>query len=366
MNDQPQPQHPIAKLHDQLMSRADQFKLALPPHMPADRFIRVVITACNLNPDLLACDRPSLFNAAMRCAQDGLLPDGHEAALVPFKNKVQYLPMYGGLLKKFRNSGQFKWIATGIVYEGEKYSHHIDETGEHFYHVPGDDNEGKKIRRVYALATTKDGGSFIADLPLSDINKRRNMSRATREDAPWKQWTEEMMRKTAIRVLSKLLPMSSDLDAMMQRDEEALQGVESVEEVRRELADRPSTQSALDHFGETSQTVVDSEQQHTDSAPAESETNQEQSATESATTQTESESQARTESAQAPKTVAEYKDFVRERIVKTSLDGIDALRAWFVSDQQRRLRNNCGMVSAETDELKVMIEQRVKLLKGQS
>jgi recombination protein RecT len=367
MNDQPQPQHPIAKLYDQLNSRVDQFKLALPPHMPADRFIRVVITACNLNPDLLACDRVSLFNSAMRCAQDGLLPDSREAVLVPFKNKVQYLVMYGGLLKKFRNSGQFKWIGTGIVYEGEVYEHWITQEGEHFKHIPGDDNDGKKIRRVYALATTKDGGSFVADLPLSDINKRRNMSRTTREDAPWKMWTEEMMRKTAIRVLSKLLPMSSDLDAMMQRDEEALLGVESVEEVRREIADRSTTQSTLDHFGgETSQTVVDSEQQQTDSAPAESETNQEQSATESATTQTESESQPQTESAHTPKTVAEYKDFVRERIVKTSLDEIDALRAWFVSDQQRRLRNNCGMVSAETDELKVMIEQRVKLLKGKS
>jgi recombination protein RecT len=368
MNDAPQAQHPIAKLHDQLMSRAKQFELALPPHMAADRFIRVVITACNLNPDLLACDRATLFNSAMRCAQDGLLPDSREAALVPFKNKVQYLPMYGGLLKKFRNSGQFKWVATGIVYEGETYEHWITQDGEHFKHIPGDDNTDKKILRVYALATTKDGGSFIADLPLSDINKRRAMSRATREDAPWKQWTEEMMRKTAIRVLSKLLPMSSDLDAMMQRDEEALLGVESVEEVRREIADRSSTQSTLDHFGgEIPQSDVDSEQQQTDSAPAESQTNQEQIATESATTQTESETQPRTESTYNPKSMAEYKDMVRERIVKTSLDEIDTLRAWFVSDQQRKLRNNCGMVSAETDELRSMIEQRAKMLaKGKS
>ena len=243
------PKPPMVVLREQFNARVGELQTALPPHMSAERFIRVVMTAVQLNLDLLACDRPTLWNAAMRCAQDGLLPDGREAALVPFKGKVQYLPMYGGLLKKFRNSGQFKWITAGIVYEGEDYSHHIDETGEHFHHVPGDDIDGKKIRRVYALATTKDGGSFIADLPLSEVNKRRNQSRATREDAPWEKWTAEMQKKTAIRVLSKLLPMSSDLDALIQRDEDALLGVESVEETRATLAARPTTQAMLDQFG---------------------------------------------------------------------------------------------------------------------
>ena len=243
------PKPPMVVLSDFLNARINSLKTALPPHISADRFIRVVLTAVQYNQDLLACDRQTLWNSCLRCASDGLLPDGREAALVPFKSKVTYIPMYGGLLKKFRNSGQFKWITAGIVYEGEEYEHHIDETGEHFRHVPGDNNEGKKIRRIYALATTRDGGSFIADLPLSDINKRRNMSRATREDAPWKVWPDEMMKKTAIRVLSKLLPMSSDIDALIQRDEEALLGVESVEDARIALSERPSTQQALDHFG---------------------------------------------------------------------------------------------------------------------
>jgi len=369
------PQNPVAKLHDQLTTRSKQFELALPPHMSVDKFIRTIITAVNLNPDLLACDRPSLFNSAMRCAQDGLLPDSREAALVPFKNKVQYLPMYGGLLKKFRNSGQFKWIATGIVYEGELYEHWITQDGEHFKHVPGDDNEGKKIRRVYAVATTKDGGSFIADLPLSDINKRRNMSRATREDAPWRQWTEEMMRKTAIRVLSKLLPMSSDIDALMQRDEDALLGVEAVEEARVALADRPSTQAALDHFaGDNAARIVDTTASENDS-PAddsahETESNQEQTGTTQTESTTQSESTTQTEqtaqdntrpkSSKLPKTIAEYKDYAREQIVAAT--DIEALRVWFVSDQQRRLRNSCGLIAQESEELKAMIEARAKLL----
>jgi recombination protein RecT len=241
--------HPMMQLRDYLDRRTGEIKTALPAHISPERFIRVVITAAQLNPEILACDRPSLWNACMRAANDGLLPDGVEGAIVPFKSKATWIPMYQGLLKKFRNSGEFKWIGTGIVYEGDWYDHWIDENGEHFKHRPADDSTDKKIRRVYALATTKEGGSFIADLSLADINKRRAMSRATREDAPWKMWEAEMMKKTALRVLYKLLPKSSDIDALMRRDEEALYGVEAVEERRHSVARPADTVSALDAFG---------------------------------------------------------------------------------------------------------------------
>ena len=167
-----------------------------------------------------------------------------------------------GLLKRFRNSGQFKWITAGIVYEGEEYEHVITETGEHFRHVPGDDTTDKKIKRVYALATTKDGGSFIADMPIADIEKRRNMSRASRDDAPWKTWPREMMLKTAIRVLSKYLPMSSDLDTLMQREDDADLGIERPNPAPVE---RLSTQAALDHFGgDTTKEVLQTQTQPSD------------------------------------------------------------------------------------------------------
>jgi recombination protein RecT len=241
--------HPMMQLRDYLDRRVSEIKTALPAHISPERFIRVVITAAQLNPEILACDRPSLWNACMRAANDGLLPDGVEGAIVPFKSKATWIPMYQGLLKQFRNSGEFKWVSAGLVYEGDDYDHWIDETGEHFHHRPADDNTGKKIRRVYALATTKEGGSFIADLSIADINKRRAMSRATREDAPWKMWEAEMMKKTALRVLSKLLPKSSDIDALMRRDEEALYGVEAVEERRHAVARPADTISTLDAFG---------------------------------------------------------------------------------------------------------------------
>ncbi len=65
------------------------FQAELPSHIPVERFKRTIITALNLNPDLRKADRGSLFNAAVKCAHDGLYPDGREAALVVYKTKAK-------------------------------------------------------------------------------------------------------------------------------------------------------------------------------------------------------------------------------------------------------------------------------------
>lgn len=70
------------------------------------------MTAVQSNPALLSADRQTLFQACMKCAQDGLLPDGREAALVIFRTKkkidnrdvwvdaVQYMPMVAGVIAR--------------------------------------------------------------------------------------------------------------------------------------------------------------------------------------------------------------------------------------------------------------------------
>ena len=88
----------------ELGQRQPQFRAALPAHIPVERFVRVVLTAIQTSPKLAQMDRASLWNACMRAAQDGLLPDGREGALVPFKGKVTWIPMVGGIRKKVRNS----------------------------------------------------------------------------------------------------------------------------------------------------------------------------------------------------------------------------------------------------------------------
>jgi phage RecT family recombinase len=199
---------PIVVLRERLEARESELRSALTDVDPK-HFIRAIITAAQINPDLQACSFQSLWLACMKACRDGLLPDGREGAIVPYKTTAQWIPMYQGLLKKFRASGQCKWIGSDVVREGETFEHWVGNDGEHFKHVPGDDGT-KPITKVYAAALTKDSGFYVAVMSMADIQKIKNMSRASRDDSPWKVWPEEMMKKTVLRRLSKLLPAGRD------------------------------------------------------------------------------------------------------------------------------------------------------------
>lgn len=232
----------IVKLGTQLESKAGEFKKALPSHISPEKLQRTVITAAQSNPDLLTADRQSLVVACMKAAQDGLLPDGREAALVIFmtsskdaqgnwqKNKlVQYMPMAYGLRKKIVQSGEVVSLQTGLVYRAEM------EAGAFLYEIgmeppirhrpmmdlPDDELGDDKIVAAYSIAKMKDGTVSVEVMRRGEINKIREMSQtgATRDrkgaarqsKGPWVDWFGEMARKTVMRRHSKTLPMSGDV-----------------------------------------------------------------------------------------------------------------------------------------------------------
>src|SRR5262245_19014428 len=107
---------PMNELRTQIGRMENQWIAALPKHISIDKFQRVVMTAVQNNPNLVSVDRRSLWNACTQAAQDGLLPDGREGAIVPFKGRANWMPMYAGLIKKARNSGEIASIVARVVY----------------------------------------------------------------------------------------------------------------------------------------------------------------------------------------------------------------------------------------------------------
>ena len=214
---QTRPLPPAQQVRQQLEAMAPQFALALPPHVPAERFVRVVMTAVQSNPDLLEKDRQSLFESAMKCAQDGLLPDGREAALVIHGAKVTYMPMVAGILSKIRRSGELRSIAAHVVYENDHFDYALGDE-EFIEHKPFIGDRGNPII-TYAVAHTKDGGIYREVMTEQQVMAVKAISRA--RNGPWSgPFADEMRRKTAIRRLSKRLPMSTDLLAVIERDDE--------------------------------------------------------------------------------------------------------------------------------------------------
>lgn len=201
-----------------LSQMESQFKMVLPPRVTPERFIRIVMTAVQTTPSLLTADRQSLLSACMKAAQAGLLPDGRESALAPFNRTVTFMPMVAGILKLMRNSGELLSLSVQVVYENDVFEYWVDETGEHLRHEPALTGSRGEKRLVYAIGRTKDGGIYIEVLTNEQVLAIRSVSRSG-ASGPWNgPFEDEMWKKSAIRRLSKRMPMSTDFDGIEDDD----------------------------------------------------------------------------------------------------------------------------------------------------
>jgi recombination protein RecT len=228
----------IAELRYQLETMAKQFEAVLPQHIPVQRFVRVVVTAIQNNPDLLNADRRSLFNSAMKAAEDGLLPDGRDGAMVCFKDKrrglvAQWMPMIGGLRKKVRQSGEIATWETHVVHQRDRFRYRLGDDPM-IEHEPALDDPGPLIA-AYSIARLKSGELSREIMSRAQIEDVRAHSRASAQ-GPWTTWYEEMARKTVARRHAKVLPMSTDLEDVVHRDD-ALFDKEERDEKREEAAE---------------------------------------------------------------------------------------------------------------------------------
>lgn len=228
--DAPKEPHPIVKFNEQMEARTPEFARALPAHIPVERFKRVLLTAVQMDTDLLAADRQSLFNACQQAANDGLLPDKREGAMVIFSTKikeggqerwikkVQWMPMIGGIRKKVRNSGEVVSFEAQVVHEKDDFAFELGDD-PFIKHRPHMEGPPGKVIAAYAVAVLK-GGEKVREVMMPwEIEKVRAISKA-KDSGPWVTWYEEMCRKTVARRLSKVLPMSTDLDDLLRRDDE--------------------------------------------------------------------------------------------------------------------------------------------------
>jgi len=210
---------PITELRSQVENLEGQFKAALPAHIPVERFCRVLMTAIQNNPDLVVkVERRSLFNAAMKAAQDGLLPDGRDGAIVVYGSQAQWMPMIGGLRKKVRNSGEIATWDAQIVHKNDRFKFRLGDD-PFIEHEPILESDPGPVIAAYSIAVLKTGEKSREVMSIAAIEKVRARSKAS-NNGPWKTDYEEMCRKTVARRHSKVLPMSTDLDDLLRRDDD--------------------------------------------------------------------------------------------------------------------------------------------------
>lgn len=205
-----------------LASQFKQIQSALPRHMTPERMCRVALNTIRRTPQLLECAPETLVSAIVEASSLGLEIDSRgQAYLVPFYNKktgtkdVQLIPGYKGLADLAYRSGRVASIFAEVVCENDKF-HFSLGLNPVLDHTPDLDNRGD-MKAVYAVARMKDGEAQFVVLGKSDISKIKKASRA--DSGPWKDWEEEMWKKTAIRRLCKMLPLSPEIQRAIAIDE---------------------------------------------------------------------------------------------------------------------------------------------------
>lgn len=205
-----------------LKSNKNAIAQVLPKHVSPERLMQVAFTAVRTTPKLLQCNSDSLIGGIIQCATLGLEPNtvlGH-CYLIPFKDQVQIVIGYKGLIDLARRSGQIVSIAAHVVHEADEFEYEYG-LNPVLRHKPFEGEERGPITHAYAVAHLKDGGSAFEVMPLGDIHSVMLQTQSRGNYGPWKDHFPEMARKTAIRRLAKYLPLSIEMATAIDLDSKA-------------------------------------------------------------------------------------------------------------------------------------------------
>lgn len=193
----------------------EQFARALPKHLTAERFARVAITALTRTPKLADCTPASLMKCLLDLSAMGLEPDGRRAHLIPYGTEATLIVDYKGLVELIRRSGDVVSIRAETVCEKDEFSW---TNGEVSHSVNWREDRGE-VQAVYAEAVMKSGEKQSAVMTVKEVEAIRARSRSG-NNGPWKTDWSEMAKKTAVRRLSKMLPLSSEIMRHVERDDD--------------------------------------------------------------------------------------------------------------------------------------------------
>ncbi|MBQ4133042.1 MAG: recombinase RecT, partial [Desulfovibrionaceae bacterium] len=224
-------------------------KSALPKHMTPERMCRVALNTIRRTPALLDCAPETLVAAIVEASSLGLEIDMRgQAYLVPFQNKktgrreVQLIPGYKGLADLAFRSGRVSSIFAEVVCENDKFKFSLGLEPV-LEHTPNLEDRGRLLA-VYAVARMKDADPQFVVMGRADVERIKKASKAS-TSGPWSDWEEEMWKKTAIRRLCKLLPLSPEMQRAVAIDEYAEAGIpQGLGETVLDIAPTPQTEPA--------------------------------------------------------------------------------------------------------------------------
>lgn len=208
----------VTTLKDLLEARRASIAQLIPKHLNADRLMKVALNCVGKTPMLQQCTPVSLLQCVITAAELGLEPGGAlgHAYLVPYGTVATLIIGYRGLIQLMRNSGQLASIRAVVVHEKDvfKLREGIEQT---IRHEPFLDGDAGPLKYVYCVAKLKDGSVQIEVMTRAAVEAIKARSKASKS-GPWVTDYDEMAKKTVVRRIAKYLPMSAELEKVIEAD----------------------------------------------------------------------------------------------------------------------------------------------------
>lgn len=186
------------------------------------KFISAAIHSVRKVPELLNCDRNTLMDALITCAQFNLYPSAisGEAYILPYKGKAQFQLGYQGMITLLYRAG-VQSINAQIVFENDlfEYQEGLEPKLNHAP-APFGTKRGKPIG-VYAIAIVN-GEKMFKVMSEEEVMAYKEFSQSKGSQySPWNAKNDPdlwMWKKTAIKQLSKILPKNDTLSEAIGKD----------------------------------------------------------------------------------------------------------------------------------------------------
>ena len=181
----------------------------------------LMLNAAVKAPALYEATQASVMKVLLDCCAYGIEPNGRDAHVLPYRNRkagtveAQLMIDYKGMITLAAKSERVSSVFAEVVCKNDVFTwkNGVIDHEVNFFEERGD------VIGVYAVATMKDGAKITQVLSKKEVDATRSRSRS-KDSGPWVTDYNEMAKKSAVRRLSKYLPLSPSAVAAIEADDE--------------------------------------------------------------------------------------------------------------------------------------------------
>jgi len=194
----------------------------LPPDIALDHFRAALWLELTGRPQLAECSVPSLREAIVQAAMQGMLP-GRDCHLLPFREKdkgqrrATFVANYFGVIRGLYRTGMVEQAFAEVVYQHDVFDLDYGRP-QALIHKPPRGARGRPEGAYGFILVRGNTHPLVHYMPEVDLNRVRDKAPA-HDHGPWVSDPQEMWRKTALKNVAKYARLTPQLQQLLLDDD---------------------------------------------------------------------------------------------------------------------------------------------------